>query len=292
MSEQNRRRSAFTLVELLVVIAIIGVLVALLLPAVQEAREAARRTHCVNNMKQWGLAAHDYHDTHNVLPPGCKRPSGYGWRAHSLPYLEQDPIFDMVDDLEGKIRDCWSKTNSPPNHPGDKLVDILYCPSDPHAYETTFWDTPDRRFHVSNYMGVSDSKVSNNDEEHFAESDDAVGCCDGTYYWESKVAFKHITDGLSNTLIVGERGIMTHNPWGYGICSWGTRDGWLSMENGIQPVVGKANGFHDKHFWSHHPGGTHFMMGDASCRFVSEDTNIDTLQALASINGGELPGDY
>jgi prepilin-type N-terminal cleavage/methylation domain-containing protein len=295
MNEQNRIRPAFTLVELLVVIAIIGVLVALLLPAVQKAREAARRTHCTNNMKQWGLALHNYHDAFNKLPPGCKRPSGWGWRAYSLPYLEQAAVHEMVKELEN-IGTCWSQKNSPANHPGDKAVDALYCPSDPRAYRTTYWDTAQRQFHVTNYLGISDRRMKNSDDDHrmgkirkpTVTGENPNTCCDGTFYWDSNVAFKHITDGLSNTLIVGERGIMTNNPWGYAICSWGTRDGWLSMQKGIQPVLGLASALHDRHFWSYHPGGAHFILGDASIRFISYDTQLATLQALATINGGEV----
>jgi hypothetical protein len=116
-------------------------------------------------------------------------------------------------------------------------------------------------------------------------------CCDGTFYWGSKVAFKHITDGQSNTVIVGERGLREDNPWGYGICSWGTRDGWLSMEKGIQPGDG-IRPSHDFHFWSYHPGGAHFILGDASVRFISDSTDLITLQALATINGEEIVSDY
>lgn len=98
MNSQMSRRPGrgFTLVELLVVIAIIGILVALLLPAVQAAREAARRTQCVNNLKQIGLAMHNYQDTHKRLPPGSAAGWGHTWHAYALPYMEQTPLYEII----------------------------------------------------------------------------------------------------------------------------------------------------------------------------------------------------
>ena len=293
MSEQNRRRSAFTLVELLVVIAIIGVLVALLLPAVQEAREAARRTTCVNHVKQWALALHTYHDSHNKLPVGSyihreegesAKWTGWGWKVFILPYLEQGALEEVIDNVI-EIDECYLDNNLPPNHGSDTPLDVLYCPSEPHAFETTNYYVPDRHFQLTNYMGVSDSFAEAGWEGH---RDGARECCDGVLFWDSKIAFKHITDGLSNTFIIGEKGIMDGEPYSYAFCGWGTRDHWQSMELGLQPVLGVASPAHDLHFWSHHPGGAHFALGDASVRFISYDTELKTMRQLASINRGEV----
>jgi prepilin-type N-terminal cleavage/methylation domain-containing protein len=299
MSEQNRRRSAFTLVELLVVIAIIGVLVALLLPAVQEAREAARRTTCVNQVKQWVLALHNYHDTRGKLPvgsyiyrkvgpPAVTNWTGWGWRTFALPFLEQKALYEQTEDLL-TIDECYLDNNLPPNHTSDVPIDILYCPSEPHAFETVNYYVPDRHFQLSNYMGVSDSKAQADWEGH--KDGDGVGereCCDGVLYWDSEVKFKDIIDGLSNTFFIGEKGIMDNDPYSYAFCGWGTRDHWQSMQLGLQPVLGPASPAHDLHFWSHHPGGAHFALGDASVRFVNYDTELKTMRDLASRNRGEI----
>ncbi len=286
MRNRNRVRLGFTLIELLVVIAIIGILIALLLPAVQSVREAARQISCTNNMKQWGLALHNYHTTHEVLPPGCIYPSGWGWRAMSLPCLEGGVIHDMVDfDLN---KTCWRRNNLPPIHAGDKYIDLLYCPSEPRAGQTTKWDG-DREFHLSNYLGVSDQ--NNTDEWLGFPPPDSKGDGDGTFYFHSTVAFRHMADGTSNCVVVGERGLQSKNPWGYGICSWSDRDGYLSMEIGLAPG-NDSDAAHDAHFWSYHPGGAHFLLGDGSVRFISENVNLATIRALASINGGEVLGEY
>ncbi len=137
----RRHRVGFTLVELLVVIAIIGVLVALLLPAVQAAREAARRTQCTNNLKQLGLALHNYHDTHRVFPLGVLQ-SNLGsefayprltWAIHLYPYLEQQPTYDQFDfecrPGHDRIMDC-TQNAATRDAPAAHVVPAMLCPSD------------------------------------------------------------------------------------------------------------------------------------------------------------------
>jgi prepilin-type N-terminal cleavage/methylation domain-containing protein len=285
MTNRSRFRLAFTLVELLVVIAIIGVLVALLLPAVQSAREAARRTQCTNNLKQWGLALHGYHGAHETLPAGCLWPTGWGWRALSLPYVEQENIHNIVkqENHWDITVACWERGALPVNHAGKKHLDLLYCPSDPLAGETSKWNGSE--FHVSNYLGVSDQRRA-------VETLGRSRLGDGTFYFDSEVSFGHILDGTSNTLIVGEVGINSRDKWGYGICSWGDRDGWLSMQIGIAPGddIDRA---HLRHFWSYHPAnGVNFLKADGSVRLLNEEVGLITMRALATINGEEVIGDY
>jgi type II secretory pathway pseudopilin PulG len=294
------------LVELLVVIAIIGVLVGLLLPAVQAARDAARRSQCINNMKQWGLALQNHHSAKNVLPPGCMgyydvgKGAGWGWRAFSLPDMEETALFDLID-LNDERR-CWEGTAITDNYVGEKYLDQLYCPSDPHLGVTTYYTTPERQFQLTNYFGISDYRMKNSFERHelgrkrtppLADEPDPL-CCNGTFFWRSEVGFRHMTDGSSNTFIVGERGIRVvggTGSYGYGICSWATLDSWLSMELGSSPGDDTAR-IHEYHFWSHHPGGTHFLRGDGSVTFVSYDASLSVVRALSTIAGEEVVSDY
>ena len=286
MRNRNPVRSAFTLVELLVVIAIIGILIALLLPAVQAAREAARASTCANNLRQWGLALHNYHTSHSEFPPGCLYPSGWGWRAMCLPHLEEGAIREMVD--LNLTKTCWRRNNLPPIHAGDQLFSLLYCPSEPRAGQTTKWNGK-REFHCCNYLGVSDQ---NNTEEFLGyPPPDSKGMGDGTFYFNSETAFRHMTDGTSNTVIVGEVGLQAENPWAYGICSWSDRDGYLSMEIGVARG-NDSDPAHNGHFWSYHPGGVHFLLADNSVHMISLDSDLATIRALATISGGERIGEW
>ena len=316
-SAQQTRRSGFTLVELLVVIAIIGVLVALLLPAVQAAREAARRTQCINNLKQWGLALHGYHDAHEVFPKGhiefpIPYVRGWGWRALCLPYLEQQALYDQIDFTTDEFTEpCWQGSKITDNYVAEKHIDVLYCPSDPRAGQTTYWNDEDHRYQLCNYFGISDYRMQMSGPYYWyhihdpsdintlrrpkLQGEETPYCCNGTFYAESEVAFRHMTDGSSNIVIVGERGLLSEEapfPTGYAICSAYITDGFISMEQGIAP--GEETGYeHELHFWSNHPSnGVNFLKGDASVHFFNGDTSLGILQALASINNAEVVGEY
>ena len=296
MRNRNRVRLGFTLVELLVVIAIIGILVALLLPAINAAREAARRTGCTNNMRQWGIALHGYHDAQNSLPEGCMDPSGWGWRALSLPYLEESAIFETIDFdywfLHNPNKICWSgksiELDQFGEHAGSKYISILFCPSDHLAGRLVGWENGGRAFHVSNFLGVSDQK---NNVEHLGRAVHGPG--DGTFYFGSKTKFRQISDGLSHTVIVGEVGMQLKqiNKWGFGICSWGDKDGVLSMRIGIAPG-NDSSPFHLTHWWSYHPGGVNFIFADGSVHFIDEAIDLATLRAMATVNGSEIISEF
>ncbi|WP_254513234.1 DUF1559 domain-containing protein [Anatilimnocola floriformis] len=266
-------RTAFTLVELLVVIAIIGVLVALLLPAVQAARESARRTQCLNNQKQWVLAMHNYHDSLGALPSGAYLPTAWFWRSSLLPYMEQMAVYQKINFNLGDF--C---VNDPaaaaPDSPNKADLKSWSCPSDPNTrqlfkgYLVTGAD-----YRAQNYFGIADG-VSRTGEG-------------GTFFLSSDIKFKNFTDGLSNTAVMGERGIPTAYYWGWGLCGAGTRDAFLSFQDGFKP--GNKNSDPDTwRFWSYHPGGALFAFGDGAVRFVSYSTNFNVLTAMATRDNGEV----
>ncbi len=289
----HARRRGFTLVELLVVIAIIGVLVSLLLPAVQAAREAARRTSCFNNLKQVGLALHHYHDSLRTLPtgwigldPATGRPlpegePGWAWASMLLPYLEQSNIQDSVINFGLPISD--------PAHAAARgtRLPIYQCPSDPGD---DFFDLPDEsdpstvllRLPTSNYVGSFGTQ-----EVHDCEGLPPGSICrgDGVFFHLSRVNFADIHDGLSNTLLVGERSTK------YGYSTWlGVVEGG---EEAMQRVVGVADhppntkGIHLDDFSSQHPAGANFVLSDGSVRLIDEHIDETVYRALATRNGNE-----
>jgi prepilin-type N-terminal cleavage/methylation domain-containing protein/prepilin-type processing-associated H-X9-DG protein len=269
-------RAGFTLVELLVVIAIIGTLVALLLPAVQAAREAARRTQCLNNQRQWVLAMHLYHDTHQTFPSGVYRPAhtqthAYLWRASLLPHIEQANLFNQID---YSIPSCYQAAyQAGPNNPGEKSIPLYHCPSEPHARKP-YLNWAGSNHMPTNYLGVSGGKFQYS--------------FDGTLFKYSAIKLKHFKDGLSNSVIIGERGIPRTLDWGWALCGQNDQDAYLSMQYGISRGQDNGSTVNLNKFWSYHPGGTHFALADGSVRFLSYATSANELVALATIDGGEV----
>ena len=301
------RRKAFTLVELLVVIAIIGILIALLLPAVQAAREAARRMSCTNNMKQIGLGLHMYHDTFKTLPagwrgfdPGSGQPDwfglpGWAWSASILPYMEQTAIHDSLIHFDYSITD-------PVN---DQVrvteISIFRCPTD--TGEKTF-DLegggpsvgPGVTFPIEiatgNYIGA----FGTIDFHHVCNpsSPEFNGCeGNGTFFLNRQIRFAEIQDGLSNTLVVGERSSKLGPSTWVGVVTGG--------QHAVARVAGvasyppnsedtPAHYFHN--FSSFHPAGTNFLLGDGSVKLIAETVAEETFHALTTRNAGDIVGDY
>ncbi len=296
------RNRAFTLIELLVVIAIIGILVALLLPAIQSAREAARRVQCNNNLKQIGLALQNYHDTYKSFPSGYIYPSGFanvaaaanreswGWPALTLPFLEQQALHDQLGVTRQPLYQGFTTGGTAFKDLVLTSIPGFICPSDTeynkpgNVHQNRNFDDgvgvlaggipAPVRPGLSNYIGVSGHR-------------DVVQRTlnTGIFFGDSAISMADITDGTSNTFAVGERD--TKN------CRGGT---WLGVRNpngsgtrGTQVVLGHsrpkinqdttaipwgtANLGCGEGFSSLHPGGALFLLCDGSVRFVSDSIN-------------------
>jgi len=282
-------RRGFTLVELLVVIAIIGVLVALLLPAVQAAREAARRTSCTNNMKQIGLAVHNYHDIHGAFPyfhSVSTGATGRNWQVPMLPFIEQGTRYDQMSQ-------SVSSLVAPNLVLTQQNVPTYLCPSDAFSTEpTTGADTNSTvvRAQTSYAVNVGDHKNSTGVGQAPDYANGTLANVRGVasrYGYTAR--FADVTDGLSNTIFVGEciGAFCAWQDWGYQ--SFATTAQGINFRNAEMQAktIGPTDADKTIGFRSMHPGGAVFGMGDASTRFIAETINGVELRALASRNGGE-----
>lgn len=287
MKSPLKKRRGFTLVELLVVIAIIGILIALLLPAVQAAREAARRMQCTNNQKQIGLAMHNYHDANKHFPAGFWYRGGsgkcnYGWAVWILPYMEMSTLYDALDPVNIPLYDRY--------HSGSTQVDMdllqtpvsaYRCPSDVTGdlndlYK--FSDTDRFAISTSNYVacaGFGDRPVK----------DDKTR---GMFHGNSKYGFKDCTDGSTNTIMVAERdGGPAYDDESFRSAVWagvGRNNSYGAQStlrtlfrasftvNFDYSLAGSPQNL-GKGMSSLHPGGLNIVMCDGSVHFLSETTD-------------------
>lgn len=279
------RKFGFTLVELLVVIAIIGVLIALLLPAVQAARESARATQCKSSLRQVGLAVHNYHDSQGRLPAGwiSNVPTGspgWGWLVSLLPQFEQSALHDNLIKRNLPIAD-------PANQQArEQVIHLLLCPSDPNPKKfliggpggpgVTVDDGPPLfRAARSNYVGVFGTLD--------VEDDPAAG--DGVFYFLSAVRLADITDGLSNTAIVGERGARYGGSLWQGVVAAATEG--LERNVGTGDHTPNHPNHHFDDFTSYHPSGVHFVLADGAIRRIDDQVEVAVYRALLTRSGGE-----
>ncbi|GAA4432355.1 DUF1559 domain-containing protein [Bremerella cremea] len=299
----GRSRHGFTLVELLVVIAIIGVLIALLLPAVQQAREAARRMHCGNNMKQMGIAIHNYHDTYRYFPPGrvqSGEPYWGNWCIAILPFIEQNALYESYDHTVT----CDHANNA------DEVkmrLEAFICPSDTMP---TPIRQPSSGFardaHAMSYKGMS-GYVENEayNWDHIKEVDMTTQKWKGIFhsvgnYNNDKLNFERmasVTDGTSNTLMVGEfhqpkddagRGAFwAHSKWGYGV-GYVILDPYIFGNEYNTCTANTSTNVCRRAWASHHPGGMNFLRADASTFFLPETIDLRVFGAQATMGNGEV----
>jgi prepilin-type N-terminal cleavage/methylation domain-containing protein/prepilin-type processing-associated H-X9-DG protein len=314
-------RGGFTLIELLVVIAIIAILIALLLPAVQQAREAARRTQCRNNLKQIGLAIHNYESSHSVFPPGrLGFPMVFSVQAHILPYLDGANLYNLID---FNVAPSFGAPSSPMtrNEIAVRTVIAMYqCPSD-------FGRVPGQDFGPTNYVATTGSGTG---------AANSINTGDGVMYSRSSVRFRDVTDGMSNTVCFSEHtlgpggnpsspaGGPANKPDGevlelpgatattpaacvVGGGNWSGLRGakWMNGHygdtlynhfyppNALQFDCGNAShNFGLTAARSRHEGGVMVLMCDGSCRFVGENVDLSLWRGAATRNGGEVLGDF
>ncbi len=316
MRRNTGRNRGFTLIELLVVIAIIAILIALLLPAVQQAREAARRTQCKNNLKQLGLAMHNYHDTVGVFPFGFDERETL-WSAMILPQIEQANLYATLIWQEGGAGN-WDANGSPNEKACGTVIDAFRCPSMANGDPRDNQGIPGR-VPVS-YRGVSSSNAASDDISTIPASitpkialEMQTGL-DGMFYGCSSVRIRDITDGTSNTLMIGESFTDTYvkdgqqmDYWAFGAPQtggWDCRPGDLGgteysegLGSAVVPINSRLNPaipgvLMEMSFGSYHVGGAQFTLADGSVRFISQNVDLGLYRATASIGGGEVVGEY
>lgn len=318
MSTRRVRSRGFTLIELLVVIAIIAVLIALLLPAVQQAREAARRSQCKNNLKQLGLAFHNYHDIHNRFCPGYVDLRGAGgvpdndghwaWSAMILPQIDQAPLFNTLQIATSRPTAMMTAFRKEMQ----SALPSFKCPSDtgPNVHDAALdpgyaiEDTANANtgLALTNYVvangtaSVRIRKASNGAE--------GTSGATGIFFRDSNMGFRDITDGSSNTIMAGERAWMLgsvrmsagtllatrdangNGPTAQDQADTSTNQGLLTIAGTVRwpinPVLTGPNQSQSQAFSSRHVGGAHFLMSDGAVRFISE--NIELKNAFVGSN--------
>ena len=317
MIRLNRKSRGFTLIELLVVIAIIAILIALLLPAVQQAREAARRTQCKNNLKQLGLAMHNYHDVHLCIPIADVNGTSTPVSAHArlLPFIEQSALYALVD------------FNVPYNHVNNTLprnteLPAFRCPSDPTKLPATIGGRNNYYWNAGNVVVMYASGASGQPP------------CNGVVFHNRRIRFNDVTDGLSNSAAMAEKltgdgsnGISTpkvdtFRPGTYPNNAVEATDQcnavdvtdlskqgysnvggpWLqqyhstNQYNHILPPNGRSCMFPPGRIAttanSQHTGGVQLLLCDGSVRFISENLDVNLWRSMGSIDGGEVLGEF
>jgi prepilin-type N-terminal cleavage/methylation domain-containing protein/prepilin-type processing-associated H-X9-DG protein len=313
-----KRNLGFTLIELLVVIAIIGVLIALLLPAVQMARESARRSSCTNNMKQIGLALMNYAEAHRVYPPGWDT-HGAGWTAHILPYMEHAALYDSINFVETGPGGAanWDTDGSTNQKACETVIATFRCPSlaiDQHMN----YNGIEARVPAS-YRGNGGSIAASDDPSTlvppYTDAFDGPQNHNGLFDSCSSYRPRDVADGLSKTIIVGEsptdpdftKDGQGMDFWYIGSpqidpCNCQTNVSSTEYTEYVGSTVVHMNvrwtlpGTHgtlmEMSFGSWHPQGANFLMADGSVQYLSENMDLKIYQALSTRDGKETGGTY
>ncbi|WP_261342936.1 DUF1559 domain-containing protein [Gimesia algae] len=314
MMKRLTAKRGFTLIELLVVIAIIAILIALLLPAVQQAREAARRSTCKNNLKQIGLALHNYHETHRSFPQmhvenirnttyDPDTDSYLAWSVMLLPFMDQSSLYNQIN-----MNAPWraNYTGTPPQLALVKtILPAFNCPSDPMEGLNTNIGS----WGKSNYPAIYSPC-------NIKPGATAGSCYAGPFNNHAVTRMRDFTDGVSNVIMVGERtteGVNAGGLWIGASNSSGTAGNYANWPyhtalvrtwqgatatpdpSTIYLINGINNNTGTKYEWSlssSHTGGCHFVFGDGRVKFISENVNGDTLVYLAAINDKNVLGEY
>ncbi len=329
-------RQGFTLIELLVVIAIIAILISLLLPAVQQAREAARRTQCKNKLKQFGLAMHNHHDVYKYLPAGSysssnNAPRRRTWIVSLWPYLDQSALYNQWDQAQ-IFSNAPNTIDSSLSGPSGAKLDLYYCPSDPNAGSAWFRQDGVKWRARSNYA-VNMARWPGHTSITPALSDPQAQGAFRSHAWTTVgtqirenpgfYSFRDITDGSSNSLMMAEVLIPKATAGSSSAPERDSRADFMNPGNdtcwAFQTYTGPNSGVPDRlqHCGaaasdplnnlpcleattnpnqhaarSRHVGGVHTLLCDGAVRFVSQNVDISTWQALSTIGEGTVVGEF
>lgn len=331
MARHSHGRRGFTLIELLVVIAIIAVLIALLLPAVQQAREAARRIQCKNNLKQIGLALHNYHDTYNAFPIGTSfsrgfvNPSfGVSWWVGLLPFFEQGNLANRIA-TEGTHTGTLANTNGGTNTGyvvNAPVVDgltipIMVCASSPvPAVRSSGYDhtiTCPQYTGISGAAGGGEGFVNSSGREWVGYQSGIVAI-GGMFVPLRSIRIGDVTDGTSNTMMVGEQSDFGRDSAGSPIVINNHQGFMCGINEESYPIKGRTfnvttiryainsantalagvrnNDGLNNGLFSPHEGGVQILLGDGAVRFVSENANLLTIKRVATRDDGAVTGEF
>lgn len=315
----HQRSRAFTLVELLVVIAIIGILIALLLPAVQAAREAARRSQCLNHLKQLGLAMHNYHDSFKSLPYGAAASWGHGWHNFILPYIEQTALYDTIPWTDsgwwggsGANSDAFRNLARTP-------IEAFKCPSDPMDIREPRRINGLSRRAVGSYLGNAGGNVRWDSVWQMRNRNGVLRAARfrdrGNAGMYPPIRIAAITDGTANTLLIAESPYSVSST-SIPECTWCDRYYLYHMNfdsgegSDFSEVLGSTyypvnlaffkdttavpvnSSGRECAFGSWHPGGCNAVLCDGSSRFVSESIDLTVWRGVGSRDGGETLGQW